>query len=147
MGAQGRPGASLRAFRDYLPQGRIHGADVDRDILFREDRIETFFVDQTDPASFAELRAVAGGDGFHVIIDDGLHSPGANLAVILFALDSLAPGGALVIEDIKQEALPVWHAVRAMLDDAFATTLVRDKAAYMLVMRPRSDGNGDGAAG
>lgn len=143
MGAQGRPGASLRAFRDYLPQARIHGADVDRAILFSEERIETFFVDQTDPASFAELRAAAGTGGFDIIIDDGLHSPGANLAVILFALDCLAPRGVLVIEDIKEEALPVWYAARAMLDASHATTLVRDQAAYMLILRPRREGSGD----
>ena len=30
MGKYGKPGASLRAFRDSFPQALIHGADVDR---------------------------------------------------------------------------------------------------------------------
>jgi 23S rRNA U2552 (ribose-2'-O)-methylase RlmE/FtsJ len=137
MGAEGRPGASLRAFRDFLPGTEIYGADVDRAILFREERISTFFVDQTDMASFAELRAVAGEQGFDVIIDDGLHSPGANLAVVLFALDVLAPQGVLVIEDIKEDALPVWYVVRALLWESCETTLIRDAADYVLVLRPR----------
>ena len=30
MGKHGKPGASLRAFRDYLPNAQIFGADIDR---------------------------------------------------------------------------------------------------------------------
>ena len=37
MGKRGRPGSSLRAFRDFLPTARIYGADIDRQILFEED--------------------------------------------------------------------------------------------------------------
>jgi hypothetical protein len=72
-----------------------------------------------------------------VIIDDGLHSPGANLAVLLFALDALSAHGVLVIEDIKEDALPVWHVVRALLWEACETALIRDAADYLLVLRPR----------
>ena len=55
MGKRGRPGGSLRAFRDFLPKAQIYGADIDRQILFEEDRITTFFADQTDPASLTAL--------------------------------------------------------------------------------------------
>ncbi len=41
MGFRGRPGASLRAFRDFLPNARIFGADVDCRVLFAEERIRT----------------------------------------------------------------------------------------------------------
>ena len=41
MGASGKPGASLRAFRDFCPQAQVFGADIDRRILFEEDRIRT----------------------------------------------------------------------------------------------------------
>ena len=34
MGVNGRPGASLYAFREYLPNSNIYGADIDKDILF-----------------------------------------------------------------------------------------------------------------
>jgi hypothetical protein len=33
MGVNGRPGASLYAFKEYLTNSTIHGADVDKDIL------------------------------------------------------------------------------------------------------------------
>lgn len=40
MGRLGRPGSSLRAFRDALPGARIYGADVDPRILFREASVD-----------------------------------------------------------------------------------------------------------
>jgi hypothetical protein len=36
MGAAGRPGASLRAFRDFCPNANIFGADVDKRILRKD---------------------------------------------------------------------------------------------------------------
>jgi hypothetical protein len=57
MGPHGTPGASLRAWRDYFPRGRIHGADIDRDILFAEDRIRSYWTDQRDPAAIRALLA------------------------------------------------------------------------------------------
>ena len=52
MGINGKPGASLRAFRDYCPNASVFGADIDKRILFEEERIKTFYVDQTDPVTF-----------------------------------------------------------------------------------------------
>lgn len=43
MGRDGKPGASLRAFRDYCPEAKVFGADFDTSVLFTEDRIQTFF--------------------------------------------------------------------------------------------------------
>ena len=48
MGPHGKPGASLRGWRTYFPYAQIFGADIDADILFEEDRIRTFWVDQRD---------------------------------------------------------------------------------------------------
>ena len=41
MGKFGKPGASLRAFRDFCPNAIIYGADIDQSILFKEERIKT----------------------------------------------------------------------------------------------------------
>jgi len=49
MEKAGKPGASLRAFRDFCPEAQIFGADIDRRILFEEERIRTTWVDQLDP--------------------------------------------------------------------------------------------------
>ncbi len=123
MGTQGKPGASLRAFREYLPNATIFGADIDKRILFQDDRIQTYFVDQTDLASLESL-----GKNIpylmDLIIDDGLHSPNANLAVLAFGLKKLKNYGWLVIEDIPERAVPLWEVVAALLPDTFVSKLL-----------------------
>jgi hypothetical protein len=73
MGARGRPGASLRVWRDYFPNAVIYGADIDRDILFTEDRIKTFYMDQCDPAAIQAFWQQVDDTGFDFMVDDGLH--------------------------------------------------------------------------
>lgn len=115
MGADGRPGASLRAWRDFFPNARIYGADIDASILFQEERISTFRVDQTNASSFEQLIDAIAVD-FDLIIDDGLHAPDANIHSIRFLLPLLKKGGWLVIEDIADTAKPVWQVVASLLD-------------------------------
>src|SRR5579859_2257302 len=114
MSSHGSPGASLRAFRDYLPSAQIYGADVDRGILFDDERISTFFVDQTNLDSFSTLSAALPAE-LDLIIDDGLHSPNANLATLAFGLNRLKINGHFLVEDIRPEALPIWQLVSAAL--------------------------------
>ena len=137
MGAAGKPGASLRAFRDFLPNAAIYGADIDRGILFTEDRIKTFFVDQTDLSSFEDLGREVG-EGLDLIIDDGLHCPNANLAVLLFALKKLKAGGWFVVEDIPDAALPVWQVVAALLPSDHQCSLIAAGEANMFAVRKPS---------
>jgi len=105
-----RPGASLRAWRDFLPSAEIHGADVDRDILFQEERISTHYVDQTDANSWQAL-ARALPPHLDVVIDDGLHAINTQLASLLFGLEHVRPGGWVVIEDIFSGSRPIWDVV------------------------------------
>ena len=133
MGASGRPGASLRAFRDHLPGTRVVGGDVDRRILFQEDRITTVFLDQTDLSTFAEAESLGP---YGLIIDDGLHAPNANIAVLLFAvLGALRPGGWLVIEDIPMNALPIWVTVGALLPADWKPLLLRARHTLLFVVQ------------
>ena len=103
MGPHGSPGASLRGWRDYLPHARIYGADVDRRILFNEDRIETFFVDQLDPATFEPLWAAVPEAGFDIFLDDGLHTPEAARITLAASLPKVRAGGYYVIEDVLRD--------------------------------------------
>src|SRR2546423_475374 len=57
MGVAGNPGASLRGWADYFPSGQIFGADIDREILFNEDRIKTFHCDQLSKSSIEQMWA------------------------------------------------------------------------------------------
>ena len=99
MGLNGKPGASLKAFDQYLKHSKIFGADIDKEILFQSERIKTFYVDQLDILSIISLKEKI--PKLDLIIDDGLHQPDANLNVILELLDHLNENGIMVIEDIE----------------------------------------------
>lgn len=133
MGEAGKPGASLRAFRDFAPHAAIFGADIDQRILFEEERIKTYWVDQTDLSSFAELEQKIPNDA-DLIIDDGLHSPNANIAVILFALKKIRIGGWVVVEDILEEALPVWQVISALLPSSYQSSIIKCIGGYIFTI-------------
>ena len=100
-----RPGASLRAWRDFFPLGDIHGMDVQPDCLFTEERITTHLCNSTDAASCVTWRLAHPGLTFDVVIDDGSHWEQDQLATLknLFAL--VKPGGYYVIEDVVPNSL------------------------------------------
>jgi hypothetical protein len=104
MGESGRPGASLRVWRDYFPKASIYGADIDSGVLFLEDRITTGYMDQEDPESVANFwkNHPVYPD---IIIDDGLHEYSAGICLFKNSFNRLKPGGIYVIEDVSQESL------------------------------------------
>lgn len=134
MTADGYPGASLRAFRDHLPSCSVYGADLDSRILFSEDRIRTFQVDQTSASSMRELSAELPR-GMDVVIDDGLHSPHANLPVLLLGLEHVRLGGWIVVEDIAPEAVAIWSVVAGLLGSDHQTFLVKSSKAFLFCVR------------
>lgn len=133
MGLNGSPGASLRAFRDFCPNAQIYGADFDRNILFQEDRIATFFVDQTRRATLRDLFDQL--PEMDMIIDDGLHSPYANIQMLEFALGKIKVGGTIVVEDIGNASVPVWSVVQKLLPDSFESTIVKSCNNHIFVVK------------
>jgi hypothetical protein len=131
MGAGGRPGASLRAFRDFLPNAQIYGADIDKSILFQEDRIKTFPVDQLKPEALSRLVELIPDNYFDLVIDDGLHAPDANVNTLSFALGKVAPGGWIVVEDIRVESISVWKLTSALLPRSFRSYIFLAKNGVM----------------
>ena len=100
MGKNGIPLASLRAWRDYFPNANIYGADIDRKILKNENRIKTFYVDQTDPDTIFDLFSQIKVKEFDVIIEDGLHEFSANICFFENSIKYLSKTGIYIIEDI-----------------------------------------------
>ena len=100
MGIEGVPLASLRAWRDYFENANIYGADIDRDILTDEDRIKTFFVDQTNPETIKSLFQSIGVDEFDIILEDGLHEYSANICFFENSIKYLSSNGIYIIEDV-----------------------------------------------
>jgi hypothetical protein len=100
MGADGTPLASLRAWKDYFINANIYGADIDKDILKDEERIKTFFVDQTNPDTITAMFNKIGVDKFDIILEDGLHEYNANICFFENAIKYLDNDGIYIIEDI-----------------------------------------------
>lgn len=130
MGRSGKPGASLRAFRDYGSSFQVYGADVDRRILFFENRIETFFVDQTKPSTLAALAGNFAPKSFDLVIDDGLHTSEANLNFLNFALDLVKDDGIILVEDINIDDLPFWQLAAHILKDFYDCSFVACKGDW-----------------
>lgn len=133
MGLGGRPGASLRAFRDWAPMSEVFGADVDTGVLFEEDRIKTYYVDQTEPATLEALADRVGAE-FDLIVDDGLHLPHSNLNTIAALLPLLKPDGTMVIEDIDPIHLHYWETAASVLAGS-ETYLTERRGGYIFVIR------------
>ena len=96
----GKPLASVRAWRDYFPNAQIFGADIDIKILKKEERINTFYVDQTDPKTINELFFNIGITNFDIILEDGLHEFNANICFFENSIQYLAKDGTYIIEDV-----------------------------------------------
>lgn len=139
MGGGGRPGASLYSWRDYLPNSQIYGADIDKDILFQCDRIKTHPVDQLDMNTFNVMQE-SFGVKYDMIIDDGLHSIGANINTLLFGLKNVKDNGWVIIEDIAFKNVDNWYPIDYILrqNPNYECFLVRAKAAYMYVVHKKS---------
>jgi len=117
-------GGSLRAFNAHLPKSNIFGADVDKNCLFNEPNINTFFVDQLKMDTFEELYQSCGNSKFDIIIDDGLHSIGANLNTLLFALKHINVNGVIIIEDIPIYKIKGYQIVDYFLHTKYATKFI-----------------------
>jgi hypothetical protein len=100
MGLSGRPGASLYGWSEFFPNAEIFGADIDTNILFNNDRINTFFCDQLDTEIIKTMwNEPKLHDNCDIIIEVGLHTFKAN---VCFFEDILNYEEFLFINKIKE---------------------------------------------
>ena len=138
MGVFGAPGASLRGWRQLFPHALVYGADIDRGILFEEDRIKTYYCDQLDRSSIQDLWSQPElREGMDIIIEDGLHTLEANLSFLEESLEHLRPNGIYVTEDISSDCLGQW---RQKLDSTYSKNFPRHEFA-LTVLTGKGDGN------
>jgi hypothetical protein len=101
------PGGSLRAWKELFPNAEIFGADIDKNCLFKEDRISTYYVNALESISTDQLWEYITTDhpniNIQLIIDDAYHSLDANLTLLNHSIDHLANNGWYVIEDINRD--------------------------------------------
>ena len=97
-----RPGASIRGWLEYFPKANIYCCDIDRKVLdLNEERVKTFYMDQTSENSIDEaLEGILKDVSFDIIIDDGLHWFPTNCNVMHKLLRKMNKNGYYIIEDI-----------------------------------------------
>lgn len=97
------PGASLRAWADFFPNAKIFGLDIDKDVLFKENRIECYYADQSNPTSLLQTMNEIGEKEIDLILDDGSHK----LEHMIISFNTLSPflskDGIYIIEDIANK--------------------------------------------
>jgi len=92
-----KPGASLRAWRDYFPNAHIYGGDIQLDTQFQEEHITTFLFDSRNGN---ECETALGDLTFDIIIDDGNHDEMSQVRTMYNLIRRVNPGGFYIIEDI-----------------------------------------------
>lgn len=93
-------GGSLRMWRDFFPNAMVFGADIEKSVLFHEERISTYFIDQLDPNAIKEFWDNVGVKDFDLIVDDGLHTFKAGATLFKHSIDKLNHYGIYIIEDV-----------------------------------------------
>lgn len=134
MSERGKPGASLRAFRDYLSESKIIGLEYDKSVLFFEDRIETYFYDQHSKESINEISKKYYKQ-VDILIDDGLHSIIANINTIDLAKNVLKPNGYLIIEDIGFDSLNLFNIAFELVANDFSLELFTNNSCYAACLK------------
>jgi len=114
-------GASLFVWRDYFPNAEIYGVDNDSRFIFNDQPgIHTALCDAYVPAQLREAldSMGAGFDDFDMIVDDAVHDPEPQLALLNFLAPYLKLDGRYFVEEAcgyKMDAPPEkWFAERAI---------------------------------
>lgn len=147
MGRSGVPGASLLLWREIFPKAQVIGADFDRNTLLDADRITCFFVDSTSSQSIENMRQSISQrleiNQFDLIVDDGLHTPEANLRNFRVLQSSIRPGGFYVIEDIDAAWAPMFDIFGRGLNNFDSKLVFSDKQKNhgFLILRKKASKN------
>jgi hypothetical protein len=101
-------GRSLRTWAEWFPNAQIDGFDVDpKSLRIKENRIRTYYCDQSNPGSIETACHSAGCKSYDYIIDDGSHIREHQILTASLLLDHLKPHGIYFIEDCIDNAEPI----------------------------------------
>lgn len=111
------PGASIKAWRDFFPNATIYAVDILSDVLFEDERIKTYQLDQSSLESIQyfinSVRKETSEDFmFDYIIDDGSHIIDHMIISGYEFPKYLKKDGVYIIEDIQNKYLPALMDVK-----------------------------------
>lgn len=93
-------GDSLRIMKSYFKNAEIFGYDINPALLFKEDRINTAIMDQSDPAELDRFLNEHHDREFDIIIDDGSHRMYDQQITLAKLFPKVKQGGLFVCEDL-----------------------------------------------
>ena len=102
------PGASIRAWRDFFPNSTIYAVDILPEVLFEDDRIKTYELDQSSIESIQNFISVVRSETsedfmFDFIIDDGSHLIDHMIISGYEFPKYLKEDGIYIIEDVQNK--------------------------------------------
>lgn len=91
-------GASLRMWRDFFPNAWIYGADIASDSIFEDERLSTYYCDETKEEDIKKLIEKTGTD-IDLVIDDANHHMGPQIFLFQTLMPLLNKKVTYIIED------------------------------------------------
>lgn len=99
-------GQSLRMWKDYFSNGRIHALDIFDKSYHQEERIRIFQGSQADCECLDKIHREVGD--FDIIVDDGSHMNEHIVTSFEILFPMLKSGGIYVVEDIQTAYWPTY---------------------------------------
>ena len=99
-------GHSTEAFHEYLPKANLYGIDIfvrtnpDDLSCYKKDRIHYLKASSMEPSTRWKFQEKFPDVKFDIIIDDGMHTPKANMLTLRYLLPLLKDDGHFFIEDV-----------------------------------------------
>ena len=95
-----RIGASLYMWRDFFSSALVYGADIKPEVMFKDERIETFLCDAGKKEDLIKLIKKTGTD-IDLFIDDGSHLKEHQILTCLTCMPLFKNDVIYIIEDVK----------------------------------------------
>ena len=122
MGINGKPGASLRGWKEYFKNGQVYGADIDTRILFSEERIKTYYCNQQNIEVVQNMWKNDDLENvmFDIIVEDGLHEFDANFIFLTNSIHKLKFNGIYICEDLLPNTIELFENKMTWLKKNFS---------------------------
>ena len=110
-------GASMRAWREYFPNGEISGIDLrgDYEYLISEGCKATYIMDQSDRQQVVAFNE-AHRNEYSIILDDGSHVASDQIQTFEIMFEGLKSGGMYIIEDCNCSYDSRWNSKANVYD-------------------------------
>lgn len=92
-------GSGLRMWQDFFPNAKIYGAEIDPKRIFKKDRIEVIYCDQTKEDDLKALLKKIGTD-IDFVVEDASHKPADQVFTCLTLMPYLPKDVIYIIEDV-----------------------------------------------